>query len=143
MLLPQNPKVVVIDDHFEEVENIIKVFSKRCIPFIYLDGKRDNDPEQFQPSVRLIVLDIDLEERTSGQNEKNKISTLTNYISKIITEENQLYYIVFWTKNPNLIQEIIANLRKLRKDPIGYSDWEKSETLSNFDIAFLELELSN
>lgn len=125
MYLPSNPKVAIIDDKIDEVAPLFSVFSKAGIPFIYCDGKEQSFPIDGFPSIRLLVLDIDI--KGGAFNEKTAASICANAINKIIKYEKQLYCIVFWTHHSNIKKLIIKNLETINKEPIGSFDWDKSE----------------
>ena len=125
MWFPQNPKILVVDDHYEEVEPLLTLFSKQGIPYIYYDGKMDSIPERPFSSIRYVILDIDLDERTSGLNKKNKASTLAGYLEQLITIKESPYEILFWTRHEDVIEHIISYLKDEDGAPVIYRNLEK------------------
>lgn len=125
MWFPQNPKVLVVDDHYEEVEPLLTLFSKQGIPYIYYDGKMDSVPEKPFSSIRYVILDIDLYGRTSGLNEKNKASALAGYLGQLITIKESPYEILFWTRHEDVIEYIISYLNEEDGSPVVYKSLEK------------------
>lgn len=125
MWYPQNPKVLVVDDCFDEVKPLLSLFSQTGIPYLYFDGGIDSVPERPFTSVRLVVLDIDLKDRTNGQNEKGKASALAGYLDQLITLQDSPYAILFWTKHEEIINEIISYLNDANCSPVTYINMEK------------------
>lgn len=111
MLFPNNPKIVIIDDEYEDVKGLMDVFSRKGIPYIYFTGARDSQPETPFNSVRLIILDIDLGVRNISQDAKTKASVLATYIKKIISPETMPCVCMFWTRNDELIEFVKTNLQ--------------------------------
>ncbi|MDI6735241.1 MAG: hypothetical protein QME42_03445 [bacterium] len=123
MNLPENGRVVVIDDDYKEVESLLKVLSKNKVPVMYFTGILEELPEQPFSDVRIIFLDIEL--GTEGQPEKTKVSTTAGVIQKIIGNRSNPYLIIAWTKYDKLLNGI----RKLLKDnpPLLMLNLEKSK----------------
>lgn len=125
MWFPQNPKVLVVDDHYEEVAPLLKVFSQNGISYTYFDGKMDSIPERPFSSIRFVILDIDLEGRTSGLDEKTKASALAGYLTQLITIKKSPYVILFWTKHEEIIENVIHYLTNEDCAPLIYKNLEK------------------
>lgn len=125
MWFPQNPKVLVVDDKYDEVKPLLRVFSQNGISYIYFDGKMDSIPEKPFSSIRFVILDIDLEERTSGLNEKSKASALAEYLNQLMTIKNSPYVILFWTKHEEIIENIISYLTTEGGAPVVCKNLEK------------------
>lgn len=123
MNLPENGRVIVIDDKYEEVESLLKVLSKNRVPVMYFTGNLEELPEQPFPDVRMIFLDIEL--GTEGQPEKTKLSTTAGVVQKIIGDKGNPYLIIAWTKYDKLLNGI----RELLKDnpPLLMLNLEKSK----------------
>lgn len=125
MWFPKNPKVLVVDDRLDEIAPLLKIFSLEGIPYVYYDGKEDV-PEHPFSSIRLVVLDVELEGRTNSmQDDKTVASTLCTYLNSLIDIENSSYSILFWTKRPNVIENVIQYLSDCKGAPITYKNMEK------------------
>lgn len=133
MWFPQNPKVLVVDDKYNEVEPLFKVFSLYGIPYIHFDGKEDSCPEQPFTSVRLVILDIDLEGLTEGLDDKSKASALASYLGKLITIKESPYFVLFWTKHEEIIENFIGYLKLDGACPVA---WKSMEKPTNKDLNF-------
>ena len=126
MLFPQNPKVLIIDDEYDEVMGLMRTFSLKGIPYIHLDGSKI--PSNFKKftSIRLVILDIDLKGQTSGfHDDKQKAATLAKYLNEIIDEKTYPFFILFWTKNKDVSESVIKYLGESKLKTAGYIDWEK------------------
>lgn len=124
MNIPENGRVVVIDDKYEEVESLLKMLSKNKVPVMYFTGvDKDELPEQPFSDIRVIFLDIVL--GTEGQQDKTKISTAYNVINRVIGANNTPYLIIVWTKHNELIKGIEEKLKE--NPPIIMLNLEKSE----------------
>jgi len=139
-LLPENGRVVVIDDNYEEVLPLLKVLSKNKVPVMYFTGDVVELPDRPFSDVRIIFLDIEL--ATEGQPDKTKISTASNVIYKIIGTNNNPYFIIAWTKFNNLLDRIRKTLKN--NSPLLILNLEKSECKNEngeFDIGIIENRL--
>jgi len=157
-VFPLNGRVVIIDDSIEEAMPLMNVLSRHCIPFTYFDGNKDNLPEKPVDNVRIIFLDIQLQGMEGIQSDKTKLSALLNVIKKVIGDRPDLYIIIAWTKNDELIGEVkeqlsskplfILNLEKLECKKNGEFDIEKInkkllEAINNFGAYRFFLEWEN
>jgi hypothetical protein len=103
MILPQNGRIVVIDDILEEGLPLVKVLAKNGVPTTYFTGKYDELPSEPLQDVRLVFLDIVI---GTKQAEKNIISTLQGILKKIIGPQNSPYILIAWTMHNELIEKI-------------------------------------
>lgn len=141
MLFPQNPKVIIVDDDYDDVAVLLQTFSKNGIPYIYLNGSKDSEPTEPFSGIRLIILDIDIEGRTNSATDTNsKASSISVYVKKIIAKEAYPYFILFWTKNDDAITKIIDYLKVDNMSPVGYINLEKParEDIKNLTISDIE-----
>lgn len=147
MLLPKNPKVVVIDDHFEEVEGLLYSLSRHGTSYIFLNGDPKNDPEIPFVGVRLVILDIDLEKRTSNATDiRSKASILAQMVTKILDSKTSPFFILFWTKNKNVIAPFLKYLKACSSlYPIATFNMEKPtlQELKTMSINDFDLKLQN
>ena len=140
MLFSENPKVVIVDDNINEVKGLMAAFSKNGIPFIYISSAKGSEPEEPFSTVRLLILDIDLGDKTPVNGDKIKASMLATLIKKIISPTTNPCICMFWTKNDDLIEDVKGYLRDT-KIPIQFcsstnkpSETEMAEmTISDFE----------
>jgi len=133
-------RVVIIDDKYEEVKDLLKVLSKNKVSVMYFTGAEDELPEEPFSDIRIIFLDIEL--GTGGQDDKTKISTAVGVINRIIGTYNTSYLIILWTKHEELINGIKDAIKS--NPPIIMLDLEKNECKNdegNFDINKIENKL--
>lgn len=97
-------RVIIVDDDKEEALPILKAFAKKGIPVAFFDGNLDEVPEQSHRlfGVRLAILDMDLV--GGGVSDKSKVSTLVNYIGKIMSPNNGPYAVLAWTRHSELLE---------------------------------------
>jgi len=110
-MFPQNSRVVIVDDSYEEIEELIKVLSKKGVSVTYFTGDKEELPEKPFNDVRIIFLDLLLKGLT-GKDEKTIISTLMGVLAKIVNKENGPFIIVLWTKHPRYVeyfQKVLQN----------------------------------
>lgn len=110
MEYPKNGSVVIIDDKYEEISDLIKTLNKNKVPTIYFDGTLDDLPNDGFDNLRMVFLDINLENdsATSG-NEGQIISKLMGILKKLINKDNGKYIILIWSSMTNNYFELIRN----------------------------------
>ena len=125
MWFPKNPKVLVVDDHYNEVEPLLRLFSNNGISYVYFNGR--DAPETPFTSIRLVILDINLDFKTHGLDDKSKASALATYLSQLIDTKNIPYAILFWTQHKEIIDSVINYLRVDDNNgaPVTWKDMEK------------------
>lgn len=126
MWYPQNPKVLIVDDHYNEVEPLLRGFSLEGIPYVYFDASPSAVPIKPFSEIRLVILDIELDGRTfSGMDDNSIASTLASYLSQLIDIRNSCYAILFWTKRTSVIEPVLKYLKNANGSPITWKDMEK------------------
>ncbi len=106
MILPNNGKVIIIDDRPDEVENLMIALTKEKMPFLFYSKVDGEDlPEEGNPveNVRLVFLDLDL--GVDGS-DTGKIRTIQGRIEKIIAP-NTPYILVIWSKNEDRYKKLL------------------------------------
>ncbi len=143
MNIPENGRVVIIDDKFEEEGlPLIKALTKINVPTLYFTGNLEELPRGPLKGVRIIFLDIVL--GTDGQPPKTQVSTAAHVMKKIIDITNGPYLLVAWTKH----EEHLGNIKDALKDrpPICVLDLEKSSCKNkngSFSIAKIEKKIKS
>jgi len=125
----ERQKVVVVDDKYDEIEPFLLALWKKGIPCVYLDGQPENLPLVPFCGVRIIFLDIVL--GTEGTSDKNKASPAANIVKHIVGNSPSPYFIVFWTKHPELIDEVLRYLYLDNIPPVGHLKLFKKPQASN------------
>ncbi len=111
MNMPKSGRVVIIDDKFEEALPLIRILSKDSVAVTFFSGRIEELPPEPFRDVRVIFLDVVLEE-VQGQDNKTIVSKLVGVTRRIISRENGPFILVIWTKHPELIREIKKALKK-------------------------------
>lgn len=99
MILPNNGKVVIIDDSHEEVKHLMHALTKERMPFLFFkdQGGDDLPPENYPiENVRLVFLDLDLGLGVMGETEMIRI--VQNRLVRII-KKNTPYVLVMWSNH--------------------------------------------
>lgn len=58
--LPQNGRIVIVDDQIVQALPLMNYFSKNKVPFTYFDGSAENLPKQGFDDIRILFLDVNL-----------------------------------------------------------------------------------
>jgi hypothetical protein len=144
-LFPQNPKILVIDDKFEEIQDLLKVLSKNGTPYAYFDGDENSVPDDPFSGIRLVILDIDLGNRYIGQTHKNQASMLATYLLKLISTKTNPFFILFWTRHCEVINEVLRYLKIGELYVAGHIDLDKptSDEMKTMTIQDFETKINN
>lgn len=139
--LPRNGRVVVIDDEIKEGLPLINALSKNGIPTTYFSGKLKELPETPLEDVRIVFLDIVLDE-TEGQSDKTKISKIIGVMKRIIGNENGPYILIIWSKHNELVEDIKIKLNW--NQPVltlNLEKWKCKDEEDGFDLKKIENKL--
>ena len=98
MLLPQNGRIVIIDDNLHEAQPLINILSKRRIPYNYYSVTRivefpDNPNDN---ALRILFLDLNIFE--TNQEPKNIIAALYPILQAIVPDNPTPYLLIIWSK---------------------------------------------
>lgn len=131
MDLPKNGSVVIIDDKIEEAFPLMNALAKRGVPYSYYDGKSKNYPEKTLDNVRIIFLDMHLDEAAGGAtNTKNIVSLLVAGIDALVNENNGPYVVMVWSKHDSQhlieLEDTLLNKNSVSCRPIAVLNMEKS-----------------
>jgi len=117
-MLAERQKIVVVDDNFDEIKPFLTALWKMKLPFVYLDGQLENIPKEPFIGVRIIFLDIVL--GTEGTSNKNKAAPVANVVKHIIGNNKNPYFIIFWTKHPEIKDDVLRYLELENISPVGH-----------------------
>ncbi len=123
MNIPENGRVVVIDDIIEEGLPLVISLAKQNIPVIYFSGKKEELPVKPLTGIRVVFLDIVL--GTDGQSPKTQIAAASRIFQSIIDANNGPYLLIAWTKHDEHIDNIKNELSD--RPPSCFLDLEKSK----------------
>lgn len=138
MILPNNGKVVIIDDQPEDVIELIAALSKEKVPFVHYKEEDLSDlPETPIENVRLIFLDLELITNTY-QSPKNITSPIKSRLIRII-KPNTAYALVIWSKKENEYKKsLLEDFENDFKDykPIFHTSLPKADILGTEGAIF-------
>jgi hypothetical protein len=131
MNLPLNGRIAIVDDQPSQIEPLMKVLSKRQLPFTYFSGDYNFLPVvgENKNDIRVLFLDINLIDNTERPNKELK-SKLIPVLSSIISEENYPYVIIYWSRHErhkSLVEEEIFGDELKNRKPIAYLSAMKSD----------------
>lgn len=96
MNIPENGRIVIIDDEIEEALPLIKVLSNNGVSARLFTGHLDSLPKEQLSDIRVVFLDLKL---TPSTNEAIVISKLSGILKKTISESNGPYILILWSKH--------------------------------------------
>jgi len=133
MNLPNNGRIVLIDDDAKEVQPLLNALGRLPVPYIYYDGSWDNLPANPTGGVRCVFLDIELQ-GMEGQEPKTKASGITGILKKIISDSNGPYVIIFWTRHEEIIAAVLENCKKSGIPPVESINMEKTDWMNGAGV---------
>jgi len=98
MILPNNGRIVIIDDNINEAQPLINILSKRRIPFNYYSGTRATDFPDDPNENKFRVLFLDLNIFELNKDAKTVISSIDAILKKIIPDNPNPYLLIIWSK---------------------------------------------
>jgi hypothetical protein len=110
MILPNNGKVVVIDDTLAEIKDLLLALTKEKMPFLFFSDREGRDlPEENKPleNVRLVFLDLDLG-LGNGSDPKTKIRLVQERLVRIIKEKTP-YVLVIWSNHESELYKYLED----------------------------------
>lgn len=127
MQIKNNAQILVIDDNYKEVKNLLMTLAKNGLSYVYNNGSYRMRPgkRNLYTGVRFIILDTDIKKLTSGMPPANKASTLVTYLTEIISEKNGPIFILFCTKDESIIDEVKKNFARSKLILAGYEMLDK------------------
>jgi hypothetical protein len=131
MNIPKNGRIAIIDDQINQAEPIIKILSKRQLPFTYFSGDPAFLPEigDNLNDIRVLFLDINLIDNSEHPNKVLK-GRLIPVLERVISVENYPYVLIYWSRHEHhktLIEDEIFNKELSNRKPIGYLSAVKSD----------------
>lgn len=120
MILPNNGKVVIIDDVPAEVSGLMGALSKEKIPFHYYQAEDGSDlPDSHLDNIRLIFLDLMLINDDENTKDAVVIGAIATRLKQILSIKNGPYALVIWSTKEKqyknkLAKEFKGNLRNYK-----------------------------
>ncbi|MCK6603247.1 MAG: hypothetical protein L6Q77_15630 [Bacteroidetes bacterium] len=98
MLLPNNGRIVIVDDDINEAQPLMNILSKKRIPFNYYSGTKISDFPESPDENKLRVLFLDLNIFEQSKDAKTVISSINAILNRIIPNNPSPYLLVIWSK---------------------------------------------
>lgn len=136
----ETSRVLVVDNDINDGVALLKAFARAGIGGIYLTGKVEELPSKKLNSLRLMALDMILEE--SGGDEKQELSALISIISEVVADNNGPFVIVAWTTRPELIELFNQMFATARPDlkPVCIIKMDKHEMKQEENVREYDVE---
>ncbi len=108
MILPNNGKVVIIDDQPKDVIELISALSKEKVPFVHYKEEDLSDlPDTPIENVRLIFLDLELITDTYIS-VKNITSPIKTRLMRVL-KPHTAYALIIWSKKENEYKQALLD----------------------------------
>lgn len=137
MILPENGRIIIIDDQIDQALPLINYLSKNGLPFKYFSGNQEELPlkgEGFD-DIRIIFLDLNLLDNKIP--DKSHFSQLKGVLNRIINSVCHPYLLVVWTRH----DDKITDLESYVFDETGGMDKKKPFHIMKVDkISFFDLD---
>jgi len=148
MVLSKCGRVVIIDDKLEdEARPLMNALGKNEIPYLYFDGSEPMLPPSPLEGIRIVFLDIQLAGApVTGDRDATMASNAVGILSRIISENNGPFVIVFWSKHGEVISRVVRNCETRGIAPVKYLSIEKHECKDgngDFDINIISQKLED
>jgi CheY-like chemotaxis protein len=105
MILPNNGKVIIIDDDPKDVEDLTEALTREKMPFLFFkDPGLEDLPVTPINNVRLVFLDLEL--GLGGNNAIEKIRIVQQRIYRLI-EPKTPYVLVIWSKHEDVYAQTL------------------------------------
>jgi hypothetical protein len=101
--LPQNGRIVIVDDQIVQALPLMNYFSKNKVPFTYFDGSAENLPKQGFDDIRILFLDVNLSGDTIP--EHYDFRKLQSRVNRLIHAISHPYLLVIWSRDPKLFDK--------------------------------------
>jgi hypothetical protein len=98
MILPENGRIVIVDDNYAEAEPIVKILSKRRLPYNYYSGTDIEDFPENNNLNKLRVLFLDLNIFELSKSTKEVISSIHGILDRLIPENPNPFLLIIWSK---------------------------------------------
>lgn len=144
MNLPRNGRVVIIDNDPSEALPLIKSLSKKSIPVTHFDGSPEDLPDIPLSDVRVVFLDINLEDYSGHVEDKTKASNAANVVQKIIGEDKFPYILLVWAKHDEepILKQLELNLKF--NPPLYLGTLNKTECkFEGYNLDFISGKISD
>ncbi len=135
--IPFNGRIAIIDDQFDQALPLINVLSQHQRPLTYFSGELKYLPgkENQINDVRILFLDINLIDNSEHPDRVLR-ARLVPVLSRVISDKNFPYVIIYWSREDNRIRNTIKHSELIEdifrtdlkdRQPIGFVSAEKTQ----------------
>lgn len=130
-MMPNNGKVLILDDNFNEALPLIKMLSKSKTSYMYFSGNVDELPDKPFCGIRIIFLDLRF---TTSTGDKDVVGNAINLLRRLIDKGNGPFILIVWSKHEVEYFKLLCD--ELEKNnifpefvlPLMKSDYFETET---------------
>lgn len=136
MNIPQNGRIVIIDDKIDQALPLINVLAQRRCPYSYFSGELKYLPDEGANlnDVRILFLDINLID-DKIHTDKELASRLIPVLQRIISKDNYPYILIYWSRNEKEHSQLIRDIFEG-----DLSDRKPIDFLSQNKLSYFELD---
>lgn len=128
MILPNNGKVIIIDDEPKDVVDLTEALTKEKMPFLFFkDPGLEDLPDTPINNVRLLFLDLEL--GLGGNSPIEKIRIVQQRIVRVI-EPHTPYVLIIWSSHEDVyLQTLLEEFKNgfIKYAPIAHCSLDKAE----------------
>jgi hypothetical protein len=115
MILPENGKIVIVDDDEIEAKPLMDILYQNNLPFLYYNDVSQL-PKKPIDNIRVLFLDLKLVMTT---NPRQVVGSVSNWIKRLLNYNSGPYVLITWSKHnedylDDLIIEFANGLKKYR-----------------------------
>ena len=130
-MMPNNGKILIVDDNYNEALPLIKMLSKAETPYMYFSGSVDELPDKPFLGIRIVFFDL---RYTTSTGDRDVVGNAINLIRRLIDKANGPFILIVWSKHEVeyfqlLCDELIKNsIHPEFVLPLTKSDYFETET---------------
>lgn len=139
-MLSFEPRVAIIDDKFEEINGILEQYQNEGVGIKYFNSHLiDPDPKPtiHYSNLNLVFLDVHFTENTDDYDPTHCAAWIDSLLP-----ENSFYILVLWSKETDKKDEILAELKLIKKEPFLFFTEQKTDYQTNDSWNFQKLKES-
>lgn len=116
MELPQNARVIVVDNDPDDVSDLLACLAQKGVATLYYKG-RSVFPKAPWTGIRLLFLDLELDD-VKGQTDKMKVAAATSVYQALIAPNNGPLVLIVWTDHRDLYKSVRSAISKVAQNPV-------------------------
>lgn len=139
-MLSFEPRVAVIDDKIDEVNGILEQYRNEGVGIKYFNAhlsSPDPKPTIHYSDLNLIFLDVHFTDNTTDYDPTHCAAWIDSLLP-----ENSFYILILWSKETDKKDEILEELRKIKKEPFLFFAEQKTDFQTDSGWDFQKLDES-